>query len=394
MVTIRRLARFFLASLLWLHALLLFEVARPNLTPLAVRLHVNTGELVVISLIGAFSVLVAYGIGNLIVDLLYVYFFPFVLLYHCGRVAYKLIRLLNRVFARLGNDEVSPIDLHNIPGWPSPVVQPSSFAAKPPEGSPASTKKQSRRIRQLVTTPFLRFSLLWCLLLLLTSRPVLLWIALAVVLLHIGRVLVAIVGVAVFSTNWLSQLEDRIRARAETWINHILAANDTAPPDGMTQTVSALASLQLALALLRNRQRVAQWATFLGLLVFGAVYLYLALLFSFAYCGVARLAHVPLTWSESLVSSIFIPFAFTDLPKNPWLKTLAGFHASFVVVLGVSTVFGYLQKKLNWVFSIADDLNSRLQQPDVRTKIIVVAEKLKPNGGQPQARATANNTEG
>ncbi|HEY5176753.1 MAG TPA: hypothetical protein VII95_14425 [Terriglobales bacterium] len=234
------------------------------------------------------------------------------------------------------------------------------------------------RIRRLITTPFVRFSLLWCLLLLLTSSRILLSIALAVVLLHIARALVAIVGVAVLSTNWLSQLEDRIKSKAETWIAGILSANESAPPETLNQTVAPLVGLQLALALLRNRQRVAQWAMFLGLVVFVGIYLYLALLFSVAYCGIARLTHVTLTWYDSVVYSIFIPFAFSDLPKNAWLKGLAGFHAVFVILLGVTTVFGYLQRKLNALYNVADSLSARLQEPEVRTKIVIMADKLKP----------------
>jgi hypothetical protein len=344
-------------------------------------MNLNVGELAVLCLIAALSVLAAYGIGNILVDLIYIYFFPFVLLYYAGRVAYKVVRAVNRVFVRLGTEDVQPLDINSIPGFPSPTMLPTGSAT---QGQPAVASAKSthsglkNRFQRLITAPFVRFSLLWCVLLLLSTNRKLLWIALAIVLFHIGRALIAIVGVAIFSTNWLSQLEDRIRSKAEAWIENIVAANESAPPENLSQTVGALAGLQFALALLRNRQRVAQWAMFLGLLVFVAVYLYLALLFSVAYCGVAKLTHVALSWSDSLVYSIFILFAYSDLPKNAWLKGLAGFHALFVVGLGLTTIFGYLQRKLNSLYSIADALNSRLEQPDVRTKIVVMAEKLKP----------------
>lgn len=393
LLTIRRVARFVLASVLWLHGLLLFEVAKPNLAPLAARLSLNINEVTIFCLIATLSILATYGVSNILVDMLYIYFFPFVLLYWTARLAYKLVRALNRVFAALSIDDVEPFDLHSIPGWPSPVTVPASTTGQQAGQQQAqpeptkSAKSPSSYLRQLLTAPFVRFSLLWCLLLLLTTRPTLLWIALVVVLAHIGRALVKIVGATILTTNWLAQLEDRIKAQAERWISEILAASESAPSEVLNQTVRSLTGLQLALTFFRNRQRAAQWAIFIGLIVFAAVYLYLALLFSFAYCGIARLTHIALTWSDSLVYSIFIPFAFSDLPKNPWIKGLAGFHACFVVALGISTVFAYFKRKLNSLYDVADSLNSRLQQPDVRAKIVVVTEKLKPanTGTQPSS---------
>ncbi len=192
LLTIRRVARFVLASVLWLHGLLLFEVAKPNLAPLAARLSLNINEVTIFCLIATLSILATYGVSNILVDMLYIYFFPFVLLYWTARLAYKLVRALNRVFAALSIDDVEPFDLHSIPGWPSPVTVPASTTGQQAGQQQAqpeptkSAKSPSSYLRQLLTAPFVRFSLLWCLLLLLTTRPTLLWIALVVVLAHIG----------------------------------------------------------------------------------------------------------------------------------------------------------------------------------------------------------------
>ncbi len=254
MPMIRKVTRFLLASLLWLHALLLFEFARPSLAPIASRLHLNVGEAMVLCLLATFSILAAYGLGNILIDLIYIYFFPFVLMYYAGRGAYTLIRSLNRIFARLGTERVEKFDINSIPGWSSrAVVPPATNKIEPvkteqvPPDPTVTAKPVLRRALEFLVRPFARFSLLWCLLLLLTTHPLLQWIALVVVLLHIGRALAAIVGVAILSTNWLSQLEDRIKSSAENWINKVLNANEASPSQDLTQTVSILASFQLGL---------------------------------------------------------------------------------------------------------------------------------------------------
>src|SRR5882762_9601171 len=85
---VRKVTRFVLAILLWLNALLLLKITPPTLAPLAIRLHLGLGEVTILILIATSSVLLSYGWKNIVVDVLYLYFFPFVLLYYFIRVAF------------------------------------------------------------------------------------------------------------------------------------------------------------------------------------------------------------------------------------------------------------------------------------------------------------------
>ena len=112
-------------------------------------------------------------------------------------------------------------------------------------------------------------------------------------------------------TQWeWSQLEEKIRSRVEDAISKILGVPEDAdyPPD-LKAVLGGLYGVRNAISLLRYRRRITQSIIALSLLAFLGMYLYLALLFSFAYFGIAKVELIPYTWAEALVTSIFIPFA-------------------------------------------------------------------------------------
>src|SRR5262249_18126191 len=98
---------------------------------------------------------------------------------------------------------------------PSPVPEPSAVRTLP---------DTIKKIVGEFFRPFRQFALLWCLLLLLTDKAVLIWIALVVILLRVIAVLVKLVRLAIISVNWLSELENKIKAYAEGLISKIMAA--------------------------------------------------------------------------------------------------------------------------------------------------------------------------
>ncbi len=242
--------------------------------------------------------------------------------------------------------------------------------------------------------PVLQFTLLWSLLLLLTSHRWLLLTALIIVLIHLARTLVKVLELAVFSIKGLSQLEDRIKANAENLIAKVLSVPEQSEPlENLRQTWSSITALRLGVGLLQNRQRAAQWMIFMAVLAFAAIYLYLAVLFAFAYYGIARVQLIPYTWLEAFVTSVFIPFQIGDLPHNVWIKLLGGIHCLFVFLIGIGTIFGYLQKKLDSLYKAADFLNTRLQEEEVRRRIETLDEKFKiatPTISPPQRGASTD----
>ena len=375
---VRRFTRFCLALLLWLNALLLLRITLPSFSPLATRLHLSVGETTILFLLAAFSVLSSYGWKNITVDLLYLYFFPFIFLYLLIRAGFWAMDLAFKVFSRPETALVrSPTPL-TIDGQISETPQPQTPQLPGATGAQKTQQYSWRKLLRHWFRPFLQFTLLWCLLLLLSSHRWLLWTALIIVLAHLARTLVMVVVLAVFSVKGLSQLEDRIKTYAEGLVAKILGLPEQLEPtEDLRQAWLSITGLQIAIGLLKNRHRAAQWLVFFAALAFVAIYFYVAFLFAFGYYGLARIQSIPYTWAEALVTAIFIPVASTDLPHNPWVKLLGGIHWSFVVLIGVGTIFGYLQRKLDSLYKVAEFLNSRFQEDEVKKRISTLNEKFK-----------------
>jgi len=380
---IRRACRFLLALFLWLHALFVLNVA-PSLVPYASRVKSNAAELTVLLLLAALTILASYGIGNVVVDAIYIYFFPFVFLFYCALLLFKGIKGYEAVW---GEDEPLNVSLKQlvVAPQPTPVHAPPTRLAvtETPKGNAPAEK---RSLFGAILRPFRKFLLLWCLLLLVTSHRDLLLIALIVVLFQLCRLLIQVFSLAVVSSNWLGELEQRIRNYADDLIGKVLLAKEIT--QDFQNLFLSITALEIGLTLLRSRRRVVQWTMYLGTLFFLGIYIYLALIFSFAYYGVARALNIPYDWTTSIVNSMFMPLTFGSLPSSNWIRALGGIHALAVLALSIGTIFGYIRQKLDSLHNVADELSKRLEQAEVRAKVAEMREKFQPasppSGAVPQ----------
>lgn len=366
---LRRVLRFALAIFLWLNALLLLRLAPPSLAPLAARLRLTPSEATLLVLLAVISLLASYGLDKVIVDALYIYFFPVVVLYLTAKAIYRAGRWFvatTSPHAGQGNELLVQKASEQV------VATPANAGSEQPW-----FKFSWHDLARHLSRPFRHFTVLWGLLVLFASHRWLLETALTIFLVHLARTLYRVLVLAVISLRGLTQLEERIRQYAELWIGKALAVGTQAEPvDDARKAWGILTLLGLGVQLFRNRQRIAQWVIFLGALVFGTLYLYLAVLFSFAYCGLAALGNVPYRWGDSLVTSLFIPFEFSDLPHTAWIKLVAGIHCTLLLVVGIGTIFGYIQKKMNSLYAAADFLGTRLADDHVRAQMVIFNEKF------------------
>jgi hypothetical protein len=127
---------------------------------------------------------------------------------------------------------------------------------------------------------------------------------------------------------------------------------------------------------LRNPYLMSRWAWVLGFAIFGSIYAYFSVLFSFEYCGIARVSGVIFPWLDSLVISLFIPFFVADLPKLLVVRLVGGIHCSLVVVVGVGTVLNFLRRKLNAVRNAAEELSDRLADQNLQEKYLILQAKV------------------
>lgn len=387
---IRKLIRFVAALTIWAHGLAVLPAYQPPFRNWAAAVKLTESEAVLIFILALLSVLWSYGLANFALDLGYIYIFPFVLLYYIIRMLLRVIRFLYDTFSQ---EKVTGLAIPAVPpGTEAHSATPRALAA------PSETGKAQPPWKKLlleVSRPVRQFTLLWGLLLLLSSKPWILWIALTVVILHLFRALFKILILTVFSIRWLSGLEDRLKAYAEGLIAKVLDASQRREADkqaDIRKWLGTLISLKMAAAVLASKRLVAQSVLALGFLTFAVIYAYISLLFSFAYYGLARVLSITFSWGQALVTSIFIPIMVTALPHNTWLLLLGGIHALFVIFLGVGTVLRFLGKKLDAVKNTAESLNAQLEKEDIKTAMVQMAKEL--NIPYPGAEGAPNGQSG
>jgi len=128
---------------------------------------------------------------------------------------------------------------------------------------------------------------------------------------------------------------------------------------------------------------VSRWAWVLGAVSFGAIYVYIALLFSFAYFGIARVSGITYPWADSLVASLFIPLFARELPKTNLFRVLGGIHFSLTVTVGIGTFFGFLHRRLFAIRTAATVANDKLIDKAFQEKFLILGTVLEVSSGNP-----------
>jgi len=373
---LRSVVRFSVAVLFWLHGLFLLYFPAPPLARWAHKLHLDVSEFLVIFTLALLTVLSSYGLRKFSFDIAYIYFFPFIAVYYLGRIFFsagKAAFVALQSSQHSGGKEGPTAEAKVLEAKVVPALGPSE---KPPP--PVERRNIWRGFLSNVWRPFRQFALLWCLLLLLSSKLLLVWLALAVVLFQLGRVLARVAAIAVFSLKWLTGLDERIRAYLEDSLQKLASLPADAELVGDTTIIVGAALLaRLAVRFFQNRKQISFGLVVLSVVFFAVVYLYLGLLFSFVYYGLARVQSVPYAWSSALVTSIFIPAAYGDLPANVWLKLVGGIHWVCVIALGTGAVLAYFQKKLDEVYGVAQLVRSRLETPEIKFKLEFFEKRIR-----------------
>jgi len=367
----RRLGRFVLAGILWLHALFLLHFEPPHFSWLALRLHLTASETIVFALLVALSLLTSYGIWRFLLDVLYIYLFPFVLLFLLAKYGFLLLLKLNRFLRSPGQSASLTVTAQETQA--SAEIQAAGGNSKRgPRARPTWSE-----IGRFLSRPFRKFTVLWCFLVLVTTHSLLLKIGLAIVLVHIAYKIATIFRITLFSADVMSKLEAAIGQSVDTLLAKIaFVTPDTEPTVELRGTWNGLSGMRAGLMFLQNPRFVSRWAVFLGVAYLGCIYGYLAFLFSFAYYGVARVQTLNYTWPDALVEALFIPFAYTDLPHNIWIKLVGGIHGTVVVLIGAGTILNYVIRKAQQLQRVAAVLSERFTEVDVRERLLILEQKL------------------
>ena len=225
--------------------------------------------------------------------MIYIYFFPFVILFHIARLGIRFALKLNTFIN--GNEGCPETDVPYYANLSSPVLVLAN--PKPAEDAQsavatAETKPAVRRVGDFLRRPFRRYTLLWCLLLLLTTHTLFIYLALGIIAFRLVDLVVGVFALSFTSNGWFTKISEYINRFIDENMSKISTAKDAAVSREAKNAWIALRGFLKGVAYFRDRRKVAQWTVFLGCVAFVIIYVYLALLFSFTYYGIARLQNI------------------------------------------------------------------------------------------------------
>jgi len=265
---IRRATTLLLAVSLWLHALFFLNFQSPLLSRVGLLLHLTTSEAILSGLLVIFSFLAASGFWRMLRSLAYIYFFPFVLLWYFLYLCVLVIRHVTRWMAARGPGERRDLTLVDQRAQAAAPVQPARPAPEPLKG------KASAGVVRFLSRPFRHFTVLWGVLLLVTTHLVVVWLCLIVLLLQLARKIFFICKVLLFSDPWLKKYGPLLFAG----LNKTLEALDAMTPDvdpNNKELKSLLGQLNLwrrILAFLKDPYLLSRWAWVLAVALFAFIY--------------------------------------------------------------------------------------------------------------------------
>lgn len=368
---LRKCTRLFLAIFLWLHAIFFLNFQSLFVSRCAQFLHLKASEVVMVCLLALFSLASGSGFWKPIRSAAYIYGFPFVLAWYAMYACFLVLRGTHRWLKAQITPEIGtpPVAAQNI----------APIASLPVAALVANVNPKTKALGFLkfVLRPFRRFTFLWCILLLVTTHIAVLWLCLVVVLFHLGRDVLRIIKLLFFSNTWLKKIAAAVHSGIETTLSVIAAFTpDMSPTPELRNAWNQLNLWTKIVNFLKEPYLVSGWAWIIGIFSFGSLYIYIAVLFSFAYYGIAQVSGLDYRWPEALTSSVFIPFFVADLPKTLVLRFLGGLHCTLVIAVGVGTLITFIQRKLRAIHTAAMDLDRRLRDQAIIDKYLIIETKL------------------
>jgi hypothetical protein len=222
--------------------------------------------------------------------------------------------------------------------------------------------------------------LLWSLLLFNTSNWVITWVALIVI--AIGAVKV-IRNLSLFlgdAGSWINKLKSGFALQTALSIAKIRTYSQDSDPDAFRTPASTLHMYEVLFRYMaEQKEKLVKCSVIAAILITIPFYLYLSFIFTSIYLGVARLNHITWSWTDALTTSIFIPFAFTDLPHNVWIRTIGGLQAVVVTILGYTVLFRRIQHSVNQISQAATELYVPLNDEGLKSTVALLnVIKIKP----------------
>jgi hypothetical protein len=379
---IRKITTFLLAVFLWSHALFVLNLQSTFAARCAQYLQLTISETILLALLVIFSFASGSGFWKPFRSLLYIYAFPFVLFWKLLYWFFRALGALNRWFKAQAYQSADTLVVEQKE-WPAPPSTTTTAPAKP------GAKETTKEFLIFLLRPFRRFTFLWCILLLSATHIQIVWVCLVVLMLHLARRIFGLLKVMLFFDPYMKRAIEKMFDIVGNAVDAVDAFTPgTTPSQELKTRWDEVKTWKIITGFLRDEYLVSRWAWVLGAVSFGAIYVYIALLFSFAYFGIARVSGISYPWTDSLVASLFIPLFARELPKTILFRVLGGIHFSLAVTIGIGTFFGFLHRRLFAIRAAATVVNDKLIDKAFQEKFSILSIKFEVPPGNPPQKQT------
>jgi hypothetical protein len=308
-----------------------------------------------------YSLFTDRGWWSVLFDLFYIYFLPFI---YAGRTLWFVTALFARNFK-------SKIIWEN----PQLINQPAKVIpqAHDTQASKAIVNaKESARITiyDRLARMILKYSLLWCLLILTVNSKLFLWFAVAVTALGASRAILNLWGLFSGGSSWVDKVETSLGNKITELTAQIDRWDGVSDPEVIRQAINGLKLYRSVFNFIaENTAILTSWAFTASIAISIPFYCYISILFACTYFGIAKVSGANLPLQEAFVDSLFMPFAWSALPPNLLIRFVAGLQATCVSIIGYNIMFRHIGNRLERITKAATKLRSPFQSDPLPAKI-------------------------
>jgi hypothetical protein len=297
---------------------------------------------------------------SVVFDALYVYFWPFVI---TSKVVWFGLKggyryLQRKIVWRAPSFIV-------LPTPKPPVIQPVAKEAE--------KKTHSASILEMILRPFRQFVVLWAALVISADSKFFIAFASTITLIGAGSAVYRLWNVLSNTSSWIEKMKDSFARQIADNIMQVRAWKEGSDLQDVTKAANALKSLEAMFTFISaNRDFLSKSTMVVAAIISIPFYCYISFLFSCTYVGLAKLQNIPFAWPSALIDSLYMPFAFTNLPSNFAIQLLGGLQALIVTLIGWNIFFRHLSDRFMRITKAASELCSPFEDALFRAKLDVI----------------------
>lgn len=306
---------------------------------------------------------------SVLVDCVYVYLWPCIIMV---KASWLTIKAIYR-FLKTNLVVQSPGLIQR------PIRTPPLAINASQESSP--TVEPKRSIGGWVLKPFTEFSLLWSLMILTTENRLIIVVATVVAVCCAGRAIYELWAFTSDASTWVEKLQGRFAKQIATHVGQVRAWEEMTQLDEVTKAANALKMLEsIFLFIADNKKFLARVTAGIAAFVSIIFYCYVSFVFSCAYVGMSKIQGIPWIWSDLFVTSLYMPMAFTNLPRNFPIEFLGGLQGVAIIALGWNIFFRHMNQGFQRIAVAASELRGPFEDQVLRVKFTLIQEQMVKQG--------------